>query len=69
VYNAANEACVADFQAGRISFPRIVDTVARIVSEHTAPAAGAATLDDVLAVDAWARQRAGELNRNGEVKG
>ena len=36
VYNAANEACVADFQAGRIGFPRIVDTVARIVSEHDA---------------------------------
>ena len=34
VYNGANEACVADFLAGRISFPRIVDTVARIVSEH-----------------------------------
>jgi 1-deoxy-D-xylulose-5-phosphate reductoisomerase len=69
VYNGANEACVADFLAGRITFTRIVDTVARIVSEHTAPGAGAATLDDVLAVDAWARRRARELNRNGEVKG
>ena len=34
VYNAANEECVAGFLAGRISFTRIVDTVAQIVSEH-----------------------------------
>jgi 1-deoxy-D-xylulose-5-phosphate reductoisomerase len=62
VYNGANEACVAAFLAGRISFPRIVDTVARIVSEHDVPSAGELTLDDVLAVDAWARARATELN-------
>ena len=63
VYNGANEACVADFLAGRISFPRIVDTVARIVSEHDTSRTGLTTLDDVLAVDAWARARARELNR------
>ncbi len=64
VYNGANEACVADFLAGRISFPRIVDTVARIVSEHEDTSrTGVTTLDDVLAVDAWARARARELNR------
>jgi 1-deoxy-D-xylulose-5-phosphate reductoisomerase len=63
VYNAANEACVADFLAGRIPFTRIVDTVARVVSENDTSRAGAATLDDVLAVDAWARVRARELTR------
>jgi 1-deoxy-D-xylulose-5-phosphate reductoisomerase len=63
VYNGANEACVADFLAGRISFPRIVDTVARIVSEHQTSGTGVTTLEDVLAVDAWARARARELNR------
>jgi 1-deoxy-D-xylulose-5-phosphate reductoisomerase len=63
VYNAANEACVADFLAGSISFPRIVDTVARVVSEHGTSGAGVNTLDDVLAVDAWARARARELTR------
>jgi 1-deoxy-D-xylulose 5-phosphate reductoisomerase len=63
VYNGANEACVADFLAGRISFPRIVDTVARIVSEHDTSGAEVTTLEDVLAVDAWARARARELNR------
>ena len=63
VYNGANEACVADFLAGRISFPRIVDTIARIVSEHDTSRRDAATLEDVLAVDSWARARARELNR------
>ena len=62
VYNAANEACVADFQAGRISFPRIVDTVARIVSEHDVARTAVTTVADVLAVDDWARRRARELN-------
>jgi 1-deoxy-D-xylulose-5-phosphate reductoisomerase len=63
VYNGANEACVADFLAGSISFTRIVDTVARVVSEHDTSRTGAATLEDVLAVDAWARARARELSR------
>jgi 1-deoxy-D-xylulose-5-phosphate reductoisomerase len=62
VYNAANEACVADFLAGRIAFARIVDTVARIVSEHDVARAAATTVADVLAVDDWARRRARELN-------
>ena len=64
VYNGANEACVEDFLAGRISFPRIVDTVARVVSEHDTSRAGVTTVDDVLAVDAWARTRARELTRS-----
>ncbi|MBO0803170.1 MAG: 1-deoxy-D-xylulose-5-phosphate reductoisomerase [Nocardiopsaceae bacterium] len=63
VYNGANEECVAAFLEGTISFPRIVDTVSRIVSEHDTSGAGATTLADVLAVDAWARTRARELNR------
>jgi 1-deoxy-D-xylulose-5-phosphate reductoisomerase len=62
VYNAANEACVADFLAGRISFPRIVDTVARIVSEHDVARTAVTNVADVLAVDDWARRRARELN-------
>jgi 1-deoxy-D-xylulose-5-phosphate reductoisomerase len=64
VYNGANEACVADFLAGSISFTRIVDTVARVVSEHDTSRTGATTLEDVLAVDAWARARARELTRS-----
>jgi 1-deoxy-D-xylulose 5-phosphate reductoisomerase len=64
VYNGANEACVADFLAGSISFTRIVDTVARVLSEHDTSRAGATTLEDVLEVDAWARTRARELTRS-----
>jgi 1-deoxy-D-xylulose-5-phosphate reductoisomerase len=62
VYNAANEECVAGFLAGSISFTRIVDTVARILSEHDAARATVATVADVLAADEWARRRARELN-------
>ena len=69
VYNAANEACVADFQAGRIGFPRIVDTVAQIVSEHDAARTAVTTVADVLAVDDWARRRARELNSQGRTTG
>jgi 1-deoxy-D-xylulose-5-phosphate reductoisomerase len=61
VYNGANEACVADFLAGKIPFPRIVETVARIVSEHDTSGTRVTTLEDVLAVDSWARARAREL--------
>jgi 1-deoxy-D-xylulose-5-phosphate reductoisomerase len=62
VYNAANEACVADFLTGQIGFPRIVDTVARILSEHDVARGDVTTVADVLAVDGWARRRARELN-------
>jgi 1-deoxy-D-xylulose-5-phosphate reductoisomerase len=61
VYNAANEACVAAFLSGSIGFTRIVDTVARILSEHDAARATVASVADVLAVDGWARRRAAEL--------
>jgi 1-deoxy-D-xylulose-5-phosphate reductoisomerase len=68
VYNAANEECVAGFLAGRISFTRIVDTVAQIVSEHDARG-GVTRVSDVLAVDDWARRRARELNSLGRTTG
>jgi len=61
VYNAANEECVAGFLAGSISFTRIVDTVAQIVSEHDARGT-ITSVSDVFTVDAWARRRARELN-------
>ncbi len=65
VYNAANEECVAAFIGGRVPFTAIVDTVARVVSEHGGGGA-AASLEDVLAADAWARERARELTAAGE---
>ena len=62
VYNAANEECLDAFMAGKIPFTGIVDTVSRVISEQDASPGGAATLEDVLAVDRWARSRARELN-------
>jgi 1-deoxy-D-xylulose-5-phosphate reductoisomerase len=60
VYNAANEVCVEAFLAGRLPFLAIVDTVAKVVSEHDGR--NASTLEQILAADAWARARARELN-------
>jgi 1-deoxy-D-xylulose-5-phosphate reductoisomerase len=60
VYNAANEQCVEAFHAGRIRFPDIVDTVARVVEDHEAPS-GVLGLDDVLGADRWARRRARDV--------
>jgi len=61
VYNAANEECVAAFLAGRVPFAGIVDTVAQVVSEHDGSGRGVMRLEDVLAADSWARDRAREL--------
>jgi 1-deoxy-D-xylulose-5-phosphate reductoisomerase len=61
VYNAANEACVAAFLAGRIPFLRIVDTVAQVVSEQDGGRTPVTEVGEILAADHWARARAGEL--------
>lgn len=61
VLNAANEVCVEAFRQGRLPFLGIVDTVARIVTEHDVPSYEELSVDDVLAADAWARARAREL--------
>jgi 1-deoxy-D-xylulose-5-phosphate reductoisomerase len=66
VYNAANEECVDAFMAGRIPFAGIVDTVARVVSEHGGSGPRTAGLDDVLGADSWARVRARELTLAGD---
>jgi 1-deoxy-D-xylulose-5-phosphate reductoisomerase len=60
IYNAANEECVAGFTQGRLPFPAIVDTVARVLAE-TPDFAEPGTVDDVLAAESWARTRATEL--------
>lgn len=59
VLNAANEVAVDAFLARRASFPAIVDVVERVLGEHEG--AVAEGVEDVLAADAWARARAGEL--------
>jgi 1-deoxy-D-xylulose-5-phosphate reductoisomerase len=50
---------VEAFRGGRLPFLGIVDTIARVVSEHQAPSN--VTLEEVLAADDWARRRAREL--------
>jgi len=59
VFNAANEEAVHAFHDGRISFPAIVDTVARVLGEHEG--AGRPDLDAVLEAERWARRRAQEV--------
>jgi 1-deoxy-D-xylulose-5-phosphate reductoisomerase len=66
VYNAANEVCVDAFLAGRLRFPGIIDTVARVVSEHDGRGQTVVTLEEVLAADGWARERARELTGTGD---
>ena len=56
VYNAANEEAVAAFHGGALSFPGIVELVARVVEEHRG--GPARDVEDVLAADSWARGRA-----------
>ena len=62
VFNAANEEAVAAFVAGRIGFLDIVDTVARVVGEHSPSSATGLTLADVEHAETWARARAVELS-------
>jgi 1-deoxy-D-xylulose-5-phosphate reductoisomerase len=59
VYNAANEVAVDAFRAGRLSFPGIWETVARVMDAHETVLH--APLDTLIAADAWARERAKEL--------
>lgn len=59
VYNAANEIAVAAFIAGTLDFPGIWQTVARTMAAHKA--IPHASLDEILAADAWARREAENL--------
>ena len=65
IFNAANEECVAAFTERRLPFLGIVDTVARVLDE--APDfAEPGTVEDVLAAESWARDRARGLIAAGE---
>jgi 1-deoxy-D-xylulose-5-phosphate reductoisomerase len=59
VFNAANEEAVAAFLGGGLPFPRIIETVERVLGEHEV--GNCATLADVLEAESWARRRAREL--------
>jgi 1-deoxy-D-xylulose-5-phosphate reductoisomerase len=66
-YNAANEEAVAAFVDGRLPFLGIVDLVATVVGEPQAET-NVATVDDVWAVEEWARARARELIEKGLLR-
>lgn len=53
VFNSANEVAVGAFLEGRIRFGQIASLIARVLERHTPEPA--ASLDAVLAADAWAR--------------
>ncbi len=61
VFNAANEEAVAAFLDGRLPFRGIVETVAKVLDEHTVR--NSTDLADVLDAEAWARHRARDLVR------
>jgi 1-deoxy-D-xylulose-5-phosphate reductoisomerase len=65
VYNAANEVCVEAFLSGRLRFPGITDTVAQVVSERDSRGQAVVTIEEILAADGWARDRARELTGTG----
>lgn len=60
VYNAANEECVAAFLDGKLGYTKIVSTVAKVLESHAA-SSFETSLDEVLAVELWARAAAQEL--------
>ena len=61
IYNAANEVCVGAFLAGRLPYLGIIDTVAAVLARRDVPSTkGDLSIDDVLAADRWARDRAND---------
>ncbi len=56
VFNAANEQAVDAFHEGRLGFPGIVDTVARVVDAHEAP--DTLTREALAEAEEWARRTA-----------
>ena len=66
VLNAANEVLVDAFIAGEVPWLTIVDTVSAVVHEHEGIVDP--SLDDIVAAQRWADQRARELVRAGQWK-
>lgn len=55
VFNAANEAAVEEFLAGRIKFARIVELIERCLNKHNI--SQNVSLEELLEADAWARRK------------
>ena len=58
VFNAANEAAVAQFLNGQLSFLGIADTVQNVMNEHSP---SAISFEAILEADQWARIRVEEI--------
>ena len=56
VFNAANEAAVEQFLAGKIKFINIVELIEHCLGKHNVKSN--ATLDELFEADAWARKEA-----------
>lgn len=61
VYNAVNEEAAEAFLEGKIKFPQIVDCIAEVLDSASEFAGVPSSVDDVLAVEAEARQRAQKI--------
>jgi len=59
VLNAANEELVWAFLQERVTFSKIGETIERVLSIHSSMPSG--ELDEIMAIDSWARQKALEL--------
>ena len=54
VFNAANEAAVEEFLAGRIKFVRIIELIEQCLSKHSVKKS--MSLEELLEADSWARE-------------
>ncbi len=61
IYNAANEVAADGFFAGAIRFPDIVSIIAEVLAQADQWSAPPGTVEEILAADRWARERAGAL--------
>jgi 1-deoxy-D-xylulose-5-phosphate reductoisomerase len=59
VFNAANEAAVGEFLAGRIKFVDIVELIEHCLGKHTVK--GQVCLEELLEADNWARAQVAAL--------
>jgi 1-deoxy-D-xylulose-5-phosphate reductoisomerase len=66
VLNAANEVAVARFLDGRLEFTAIPEVIERTMAARGP--AEVATLDEIRAVDRWAREYSQEIARGLELK-
>ena len=59
VFNAANEAAVQEFLAGRVKFVSIVELIEHCLNKHNVKSR--VSLEELLEADAWARREVSEL--------